>query len=91
MFRNTELPDNPTIQWQEEVVAACILQYIESFKINAVVTFDKNGVSNHKNHISLYYAVASLCIEKKVPSCKYFQLKFFQLKNYRKLYLFISF
>lgn len=39
--------------------------------MNAVVTFDKRGVSGHKNHISLYYAIASLCIEKKIPSCKY--------------------
>lgn len=42
------------------------------YKINAVVTFDKYGVSRHKNHISLYFAIAALCIEKKVPPCQYY-------------------
>jgi N-acetylglucosaminylphosphatidylinositol deacetylase len=75
IFRCTELPDNPKVEWPEEIVAESILQHIESHKINAVVTFDKYGVSRHKNHISLFYAIASLCIEKKVPSCKHYITK----------------
>ncbi|XP_011499574.1 PREDICTED: N-acetylglucosaminyl-phosphatidylinositol de-N-acetylase [Ceratosolen solmsi marchali] len=72
----TDLPDNPKVQWPEEIVATSVLQHIESHKINAVVTFDKHGVSRHKNHISLFYAIASLCIEKKVPSyCKLYALE----------------
>lgn len=69
MYRNTELPDDRNVQWPTEIVAECILQHIEIYKINAVVTFDKHGISKHKNHISLYYAIAALCIEKKVPHC----------------------
>lgn len=59
------------MQWPEEVVAESVLQHIETYKIDAVVTFDKHGVSRHRNHISLFYAIASLCIEKKVPPCKH--------------------
>ncbi|KAK0167337.1 hypothetical protein PV327_004747 [Microctonus hyperodae] len=76
IIMNSELPDDPKVQWPGEVVAQHILQYIEIYKINAVVTFDKYGVSGHKNHISLFYAIASLCIEKKVPSyCKLYALE----------------
>lgn len=49
-----------------------ILHFIELYKINAVITFDKYGVSKHKNHISLFYGMASLCMDKKVPACQYF-------------------
>lgn len=69
--RNSELPDDPKVQWPGNIVSENILHYIETYKMNAVVTFDKRGVSGHKNHISLYYAIASLCIENKIPSCKY--------------------
>ncbi|XP_016845655.1 N-acetylglucosaminyl-phosphatidylinositol de-N-acetylase [Nasonia vitripennis] len=72
----TELPDDPKVQWPEKVVAESVLQHIETYKIDAVVTFDKHGVSRHRNHISLFYAIASLCIEKKVPPyCKLYTLE----------------
>lgn len=71
MHRSSELPDDQSVQWPTDTVAENILQYIEIYKINAVVTFDKYGVSRHKNHISLYFAIAALCIEKKVPPCQY--------------------
>ncbi|XP_074111171.1 phosphatidylinositol glycan anchor biosynthesis class L [Cotesia typhae] len=73
---NSELPDNPKVQWSGSIVSKNILHCIETYKMNAVVTFDKRGVSGHKNHISLYYAIASLCIEKKIPSyCKLYILE----------------
>lgn len=76
IIMSTELPDDQNVQWPTEVVAECILQHLECYKINAVVTFDKYGISRHKNHISLYYAIAALCIEKKVPHyCKLYVLE----------------
>lgn len=68
-FRYTELPDDARVQWPETLVAENILHFIELYKINAVITFDKYGVSKHKNHISLFYGMASLCMDRKVPSC----------------------
>ncbi|KAF7994965.1 hypothetical protein HCN44_004437 [Aphidius gifuensis] len=76
IIMSTELPDDPTVQWPSDIVAENILQYIELYKMDAVVTFDKYGVSGHRNHISLYYAVASLCLDKKIPSyCKLYILE----------------
>ncbi|XP_043501755.1 N-acetylglucosaminyl-phosphatidylinositol de-N-acetylase isoform X1 [Polistes fuscatus] len=76
IIMSSELPDSQFIQWPVDVLAESILHYIESYKINAVITFDKHGVSKHKNHISLYFAIAALCIEKKVPSyCKLYVLE----------------
>lgn len=76
IIMSTELPDDQRVQWPTETVAETILQYIETLKINAVVTFDRHGVSQHKNHISLYFAIAALCIQKKVPSyCKLYVLE----------------
>ncbi|KAJ8668603.1 hypothetical protein QAD02_010266 [Eretmocerus hayati] len=72
----TEMPDDPAVQWPDDVVAKSILQHVESYKIDTVVTFDKHGVSSHKNHISIYYAIAMLCIEKRVPLyCKLYTLE----------------
>lgn len=72
----TELPDDARVQWPETVVADNILHFIELYKINAVITFDKYGVSKHKNHISLFYGMASLCMDKKVPAyCKLYVLE----------------
>ncbi|KAK2581921.1 hypothetical protein KPH14_002376 [Odynerus spinipes] len=76
IIMSTELPDSQSVRWPIDVLAENILHYIESYKINAVITFDKHGVSKHKNHISLYFAIAALCIEKKVPSyCKLYVLE----------------
>ncbi|XP_066589660.1 N-acetylglucosaminyl-phosphatidylinositol de-N-acetylase [Prorops nasuta] len=76
ILMNTELPDDQKVQWPTEKVADKILHYIEMYKMSAVVTFDKYGVSRHKNHISLYFAIAALCMEKKVPSyCKLYALE----------------
>ncbi|KAL0266239.1 UNVERIFIED_CONTAM: hypothetical protein PYX00_008842 [Menopon gallinae] len=61
------LPDNPMVNWNEEVVAQIILNFIEVYSIDTVITFDKYGVSNHRNHTSVFYAVAYLCLEKQLP------------------------
>lgn len=82
MCRSSELPDDQSVQWPTDTVAESILQYVEMYKINAVVTFDKYGVSRHKNHISLYFAIAALCIEKKVPPCQYRSLNWHNIARY---------
>jgi len=76
MLMASELPDDPRVQWPSDLVAKHILQHVETYKINAVVTFDKHGVSGHKNHISVFYGVALMCIEGTVPSyCKLYVLE----------------
>lgn len=76
LFRCSHLPDDPTIQWREDVVANIILNHVESLSIDTVITFDKGGVSRHLNHSSIFYAAAYLCMERKLPPyCRAYALE----------------
>ncbi|KFV95445.1 N-acetylglucosaminyl-phosphatidylinositol de-N-acetylase, partial [Eurypyga helias] len=52
-----DLPDNPAVEWDMQLLAALVLKHIEANNINLVVTFDAGGVSGHANHISLHTAL----------------------------------
>ncbi|NXL46254.1 PIGL acetylase, partial [Podilymbus podiceps] len=52
-----DLPDNPAVEWDTQLLATFVLKHIEANNINLVVTFDAGGVSGHANHISLYTAL----------------------------------
>ncbi|NXE87321.1 PIGL acetylase, partial [Menura novaehollandiae] len=56
-----DLPDNPAVEWDTQLLATIVLKHIEAKNINLVVTFDAGGVSGHANHISLYTAVRYKC------------------------------
>lgn len=59
-----------------ELVSTLILNQIEALDIDLVLTFDKDGISQHKNHQALYYATASLCLSGLMPStCRTFTLE----------------
>jgi len=40
--------------WDKSILSKIIEERIKSLDINAVVTFDKNGISGHPNHKALY-------------------------------------
>ncbi|NXU93520.1 PIGL acetylase, partial [Xiphorhynchus elegans] len=52
-----DLPDNPAVEWDTQLLSTLVLKHIEAKNINLVVTFDAGGVSGHANHIALYTAV----------------------------------
>ncbi|NXK08767.1 PIGL acetylase, partial [Herpetotheres cachinnans] len=52
-----DLPDDPAVEWDTQLLAAFVLKHVEGNNINLVVTFDVGGVSGHANHISLYTAL----------------------------------
>ncbi|NXA05374.1 PIGL acetylase, partial [Sapayoa aenigma] len=52
-----DLPDNPAVGWDPQLLASILLKHIEANSISLVVTFDAGGVSGHANHVSLYSAV----------------------------------
>ncbi|NWI32991.1 PIGL acetylase, partial [Sula dactylatra] len=52
-----DLPDNPAVEWDAQLLTTFVLKHIEANNINLVVTFDAGGVSGHANHISLYTAL----------------------------------
>ncbi|XP_009991503.1 PREDICTED: N-acetylglucosaminyl-phosphatidylinositol de-N-acetylase [Chaetura pelagica] len=62
-----DLPDNPAVEWDTQLLASFVLEHIEANNINLVVTFDAGGVSGHANHISLYTAVRCLHSEGRLP------------------------
>ncbi|XP_041338816.1 N-acetylglucosaminyl-phosphatidylinositol de-N-acetylase isoform X2 [Pyrgilauda ruficollis] len=62
-----DLPDDPAVEWDTQLLATLVLEHIEAKNINLVVTFDAGGVSGHANHISLYTAVRYLHSEGKLP------------------------
>ncbi|XP_056362979.1 N-acetylglucosaminyl-phosphatidylinositol de-N-acetylase [Oenanthe melanoleuca] len=62
-----DLPDDPAVEWDTQLLATLVLKHIEAKNINLVVTFDAGGVSGHANHISLYTAVRYLHSEGKLP------------------------
>lgn len=67
----TQLPDDPRVEWKVELVSQLILNYVETLDVDLLITFDKDGVSQHKNHQAIYYATASLCLSGLMPSsCK---------------------
>ena len=60
IFSYTKLRDDPGIRWREEVVSEAVVQTIYSYNIDTVLTFDRHGVSGHKNHSSVYSAMSYL-------------------------------
>ncbi|XP_017020479.1 N-acetylglucosaminyl-phosphatidylinositol de-N-acetylase [Drosophila kikkawai] len=75
LMNATNLPDDPNVDWRPDVVASLILHAVESLDIQAIFTFDRDGVSSHPNHCAVYYAAASLCLANLLPKdCKFYTL-----------------
>eukprot|EP00096_Caligus_rogercresseyi_P002721 TRINITY_DN1497_c0_g1_i1.p1 TRINITY_DN1497_c0_g1~~TRINITY_DN1497_c0_g1_i1.p1 ORF type:complete len:256 (+),score=91.23 TRINITY_DN1497_c0_g1_i1:497-1264(+) len=61
----TKLQDDPKARWSEELLAEILTQYVESQDIDVVLSFDRHGVSGHKNHSSIYNALLLLKSEER--------------------------
>lgn len=70
IIKHSLLPDSMARVWPAELIAGLISNQVEMYDIDTVITFDKGGVSKHVNHTSIYYAVANLTLEKKLPESK---------------------
>lgn len=72
----TELQDDPQAEWKAVTVAKIITKYVASLDIQAIITFDQDGVSRHSNHCHIYYAVASLFLTKTLreKDCRFFTI-----------------
>lgn len=68
LLQCTQLPDDPNIEWKVDLLSTLILNQIEALDIDLLLTFDKDGVSQHRNHQALYYATASICLSGLMPS-----------------------
>lgn len=63
LVNHSTLKDDPSVRWREELVSEIVSRHVASLSIDTVVTFDRHGVSAHKNHIALFYAMACLALE----------------------------
>nr|XP_009944118.1 PREDICTED: N-acetylglucosaminyl-phosphatidylinositol de-N-acetylase [Opisthocomus hoazin] len=71
-----DLPDNPAVEWDTQLLATLVLKHIEASNVNLVVTFDAGGVSGHANHIALHTALRYLHSERKLPEgCRVLMLE----------------
>lgn len=68
LLKHSKLKDDPNVRWREELVSEIVLRHVAALAIDTVLTFDRHGVSGHKNHMSLYYAMACLAIEDRERS-----------------------
>lgn len=66
MCNVTELQDDPAVEWKAQTISRIIQKYVSSLGIQALITFDQDGVSRHSNHCHIYYAVASLFLTKSI-------------------------
>nr|CAI5829880.1 unnamed protein product [Callosobruchus analis] len=55
------------VRWPIDIVAKLISKHIDTLGITALITFDRYGVSNHCNHCSIYYGIANLIVNEKIP------------------------
>jgi N-acetylglucosaminylphosphatidylinositol deacetylase len=55
---NHDLKDNPKLWWKKESVIKEVTKHMASWKSDAVITFDRGGVSGHINHRSVSQAIA---------------------------------
>lgn len=77
-MNSTLLSDDPNFNWKTELVAKQIQKEVESLDIEALITFDRDGVSYHPNHCAIYYAAASLCLAGFLPKSEFFYFKVFE-------------
>lgn len=63
----TNLLDDPHITWNPETIAHQVVKEVHTLDIDAVITFDRDGISQHPNHCAIFYATASLLISGLLP------------------------
>lgn len=89
---HTLLPDAMDVRWPTDLVSNIISHQVDSLNITTVITFDRYGISYHNNHSSIYYAVANLILDKRLPKGnKYQYLNFHDLLPINVLIFFIEF
>jgi len=72
LVRHSKLKDDPHVRWREELVSNIISRHVASLRVDTVITYDRHGVSGHRNHIALYYGVS--CMSLETDTCHVYSL-----------------
>lgn len=67
LVTDSRLQDGHKELWPAPVIAKLVEHRLESLDIDTLVTFDRGGVSSHPNHSAVFYAVAYMFVENKIP------------------------
>jgi N-acetylglucosaminylphosphatidylinositol deacetylase len=89
---NQKLPDNPIKQWDKKLCCSLIETFLQSNKIDVLITFDKDGVSSHLNHCFLNECISDILKSSADSSSFTTTLKhvyFLKTVNVLRKYLFI--
>lgn len=78
------MPDDPNSDWSKDITSYYITNMIKRHSIQRIISFDRFGISNHKNHISINTAIRWLHKECKLINIDVFLL---ETNNVIKKYL----
>uniref|UniRef100_A0A1B6LX52 N-acetylglucosaminylphosphatidylinositol deacetylase n=1 Tax=Graphocephala atropunctata TaxID=36148 RepID=A0A1B6LX52_9HEMI len=71
-----DMRDDPSEWWSYRKTTQIILDQVERLSINKVFSFDPAGVSGHRNHSSIFYALGNMCVNNHMPPyCKAYMLE----------------
>jgi N-acetylglucosaminylphosphatidylinositol deacetylase len=54
------LKDSQTVYWSSDAILGHVKQSIRQWNISTLISFDQYGISGHRNHSSIYYALLNL-------------------------------
>lgn len=57
------LKDSQKVFWSSDAILGHVKQAIDRWQISTIISFDSYGISGHKNHSSIYYALLKLSDE----------------------------
>ena len=60
IINDERFPDHPTKAWDKNALCTIIQQCGEKFNTDTILSFDKYGVSGHKNHKDVHQSIAAL-------------------------------
>jgi N-acetylglucosaminylphosphatidylinositol deacetylase len=51
------LKDDMTVSWTSDAILGHVKQSVRQWNISTIISFDQYGISGHRNHSSIYYAL----------------------------------
>lgn len=60
------LKDNQSVLWSSDAILGHVERSIYEWNISTIISFDSYGISGHKNHSSIYYALLNLSQKNRI-------------------------
>jgi len=75
------LKDDQSVSWSSDAILGHVKQSIRQWNISTMISFDQYGISGHRNHSAIYYALLNL---SKISQLHFLSLQ--SLPIYRKYF-----